>query len=200
MHFLLICLRNLLQDIFIRDLFLMILFIFFQQTVYNLTFLQSAMSDCCKHRIPVTEPIFPLNDLLVFRLQYIDKIYRFTAAVIADQFLSTDNIIFFKFSFKPLVDLILRLRTFYNIQPVSAWSFGILGRQDFDPVTILDLIINIYKPSIHSRTDHFITDSTVDRISKIHRCGTIRQILDISVWCKAVNILLEEIQIPFQQT
>ena len=158
------------------------------------------MSDRCKHRIPVTEPIFPLNDLLIFGFQYIDKIYGFAAAVIADQLFSTDNIIFFKFSFKPLVDLILRLRTFYNIQPVSAWSLGILGRQNFDPVTILNLIINIYKPSIHSRTDHFITDSTVDRISKIHRRGTIRQILDISVWCKAVDILLKEIQVTLQQT
>ena len=73
-------------------------------------------------------------------------------------------------------------------------------RQEDREVTILNLIINIYKPSIHSRTDHFITDSTMDRISKIHRCGTIRQILDISVWCKAVDILLKEIQVTLQQT
>ncbi len=136
MHFLLICLRNLLQDIFIRDLFLMILFIFFQQTVDNLTFLQSAMSDCCKHRIPVTEPIFPLNDLSrISVFQYIDKIYRFTAAVIADQFLSTDNIIFFKFLLNDWLILFF------------AWVlFTMFSQSRLGPLEFWDVRISILSP------------------------------------------------------
>jgi len=75
--------------------------VLFQQAVHNLTFFQSAVSDCCKYCIPVTESVLFLNDLLILRLDDIRQINPLALTVSTDQILSADNIIFFVFLLKP---------------------------------------------------------------------------------------------------
>ena len=100
----------------------MFFLVLFLQPVYHLAFLQSAVSDGCKDCIPVTETIFLLYDLLVFRFQDIEQVDTLTAAIGTDQLFSPDNIVFFKLFLEPLVDLILRLCTLDNVKPVTARS------------------------------------------------------------------------------
>ena len=79
----------------------MLFLVLFQQAVHNLTFFESAVSDCRKYCIPVTESVFLLNDLLILRLDDIRQINPLALTVGTDQILSTDNIIFFVFLLKP---------------------------------------------------------------------------------------------------
>ena len=127
------------------------------------------MSDCRQYRIPVFESVFFLNNLLIFRLDDICNIDTFRSAVRRNHIFTADDIAFLELFLEPLVDLILCLGTLYNIQPVTAWSLGILGCQDLDSVAILNLIINVNKFSVDSGSYHLVTDRTVDRISKIDR-------------------------------
>ena len=177
----------------------MLFLILFEQTVYNLPFFQSAVSNCCKYCIPITESVLFLNDLLIFRFKHIRQVNPLALTVSADQIFSADNIIFFKFFFKPGIDLTLCLCTLDDIQPVTARSLGVLRCKDLNPVSVLDLIIDVYKLTVHSGADHLIADCTVDRIGKVNRCGAIRKVLHIPVRCKAVYIFLEQIQVTFQQ-
>ena len=177
----------------------MLFLILFEQTVYNLPFFQSAVSDCCKYCIPVTESVLFLNDLLIFRFKHIRQINPLTLTVRADQIFSADNIIFFKFFLKPGIDLTLCLCTLDDIQPVTARSLGVLGCQNLDSVSVLNLIINVHKLAIHSGANHLIADCTVDRIGKVNRCGAIRKVLHIPVRCEAVYIFLEQIQVTLEQ-
>ena len=111
------------------------------------------------------------------------------------QFFSFNDIIFFELITEPLVNLVLRLRTFDNRQPVTAWSLGILGCQDLDSVAILDLIINVNKFSVDSGSYHLVTYCRMNCISEINRRGSCRQVLYISIWCKTVNTVGKKIQV-----
>ena len=191
--------RNLLQHAFVRKLLLVLFTVLFYQTVHHLTFLQAAVSDRRKNRVPILESIFPLDDLLIPGNQNLAWNDRFRPAVIAYQFFASDNILFFEFLLEPLVDLILSLGTLDNIQPVAAGALGILGRQDLYPVAVLDLIINIHQFSVHPGSYHLIAHRTVDRIGKINRRRAVRKVLDVSLGCKTVYILRKEVQIPLDQ-
>ena len=157
------------------------------------------MSDRGKHRIPVLESIFSLYDLFIFWLEQIRKVERFCFAIGGHHLFSFDNIALFKFFFEPLIDLIFCLCTLDYIQPVTAWSFRILGGQNFYSVSILDSVINRNKLSIHSGTDHLIADCTVYGISKVDWSGPRRQCLYIPLRCKAVHIICKQIQISFDE-
>ena len=169
------------------------------QPVDHLAFLQAAVPDGRQHSVPVAEPVFLLHDLLVLRLQDIEQFDIFTAAVGCDQLLAADDIIFFKLFLKPLIDLVLGLRALDDIQPVPARSPGILGCQDLDPVAVLDLVIDIDKLPVYPGADHLIAHRAVDGVGKIHRCGTVRQILHIAVRRETVHIICEQVQVAFEQ-
>ena len=98
---------------------------------------------------------------------------------------------------KPLINLILCLCALYDTQPVSARTFGILGCQNLDTVSVLDLIINIDQLAVDTCTYHLVAHCTVDRIGKIHRSRAIWQVFHISVRSKTVHILCKQIQISF---
>ena len=55
---------------------------------------------------------------------------------------AADDIILFHLGLEPLIDLIFSLCAVYHFQPVAAWSLGILGGDDLNTVSILDLIFN----------------------------------------------------------
>ena len=50
-----------LKNLLIGKMLLIFFLISFQQFIEDLAFLESAMSDCCQHRIPVTETILAHN-------------------------------------------------------------------------------------------------------------------------------------------
>ena len=175
----------------------MFFLVLFLKPVDNLPLFESAMSDRCQHGIPVAESVFLLHDLLIFRLHDIGKVHRFGTAACRHHLTPADDIFLFELFLKPGIDLGFRLRTLYDIQPVTARSSRILGRQYLDTITVLDLVIDIDQFAVHSCADHLISDGAVDRIGKINRRRTIRQVLDISVRCKTVDVLRKQIQISF---
>ena len=155
------------------------------------------MPDSRQNRIPVTESILSLDDLQILGLHQICLGQRLGLAICGDQFFSADDIFFLKLMLKPLIDLVLCLRTLYNIQPVTARSFGILRSQNLNPVSVLDLIVNIDQLAVDTGSYHLVAHRTVDRIGKIHRSRTIWQVLHISVWSKTIHIFCKQIQIAF---
>ena len=126
MNLILGCLRDLFHYDLVGDLFFVILAVFFNKTVDHLTFFQAAVSDRRQNRIPVTKSVFFLHDLHVFRLQKISQYKSFRLAVGQHHFFSAYNVFFAELFLEPLIDLILRLCTFDDIQPVPAGTFGIL--------------------------------------------------------------------------
>ena len=81
---------------------------------------------------------------------------------------SADDIILLHLGLEPLIDLIFSLCAVYHFQPVAAWSLGILGGDDLNTVSILDLIFNRNQFSVDSCANHLISHCTVYRISKIN--------------------------------
>lgn len=63
----------------------MLFLVLFQQAVHNLTLFESAVSDCCKYCIPVTESVLFLNDLLILRLDDIRQINPLALTVGTDR-------------------------------------------------------------------------------------------------------------------
>ena len=63
----------------------------------------------------------------------------------------------------------------------------------------LNFIIDIDQFSVHSGSNHLISNCTMDRISKVNRRRTIRQVLDISLRCKAIHIFCKQIKVTFDQ-
>ena len=88
-----------------------------------------------------------------------------------------------------------RLAALDDIKPVTAWSLGILGCHDLDPVTVLDHIVNIYELSVDPRAHHLVSDSRVDRVSEVDRRGAAWQCLYVSGRCKTVHAVGEHIEV-----
>ena len=135
---------HLLQDICIRQDMLAVLPAVFLHLIDNLAFLQASMANRCQHRIPVTEAILAHNAALVRSLVQFRPVDALRFAILRQQILAPGNVLFLKFTAEPLVNLILGLGALDNIQPVPARAPGILGSQYFNPVPILDDIINIH--------------------------------------------------------
>ena len=106
-----------------------------------------------------------------------------------------DDIILFHLGLEPLIDLIFCLCAAYQLQPVAAWSLGILGGDDLNTVTILDLIFNRNQFSIDSGAYHLISYRTVDGISKINRSRAAWKSLYITGRSETVNTVREQVQI-----
>ena len=195
MKLLLLCLLHALHDLGIGHFFLLCLLILFHHLVDDLTFFQSAMSDGCQYRFPVAESIFSKNTFLILRLYHLSGRNALHLTILGDQFFSFCNIAFLELCLEPLVDLIFCLRTLNGVEPVTAGSFGVLGCNDLDPVTILDHRLDRHQLSVDSGTNHLVADRTVDTICKVNGIGAIGQRLHIATWCKAVYTLGEQIQI-----
>ena len=149
------------------------------------------MADSRQNRIPVPETIFTENLLHVFRFQNIAQNNTLRFTILGHLLFSADNVVLFILELKPLVDFIFCLGTFYNIQPVPARSPGVLGRNDLNPVTVLDPVINGYQLSVDPGAHHLIADSAMNTVSKINRRRTVRKIFHISGRCKTVNTFRE---------
>ena len=181
------CLCQLFKYFFVGKQFFVGFLLLFHKTVDNLTFFQTAVSDCRTDRIPVSETIFFNNFFNKFRFCYITEHYTLGFGIAADCFFAFNDVFFFKFCLKPLINLIFCLGTFYNIQPVTARSFGVLRSNNLDPVAVLNNIINIHKSSIGSCADHLIADCRMNTVGKVYRCGTVWQALDIARRRKTIN-------------
>ena len=141
------------------------------------------------------ETIFSQHFLLVFRLVDVCKVDSLRLAGRHEKLLAARNIFFLQLTAEPLVDLILRLGTLYDVQPVTAWSLGILRSDNLDPVTVLDDIIDRNQLSVGFCTDHFVADRGVNAVRKINRRRPVRQVLDIAGRCKAEYRVRKKIQI-----
>ena len=151
-----------------------------------MAFLQATMSNGRADGIPILKSIFTFAGFCIFRLYIFIQINAFCFCILRQKFFSTHDVFFFKLGTEPLIDLVFRLRTLDDQQPVTARSLTVLGGDDINLVSILNLVIQFNDISIHSGTYHFIPDSSMYRIGKIDRCRTCREGLYISIWCKAV--------------
>ena len=176
---------------------LMVLLIQLDHLIDDLAFLQPSMSYCCKHRFPVTETVLSHDHIHVIRFHDVRDINAFCFAIGRKEFLALYNIFFLKFIFKPLIDFVLGLCTFYHAQPVPAWAFGILGGQNLHPIPVLDLVINGHQLTVDPGPDHLISHCTVNAVCKVDRGRSCRKVLDLSCRGKAIYTVRKQIQIAF---
>ena len=123
----------------------------------------------------------------------------FGLGILIQHVFTFQDIIFFQFFLKPLVDLVLSLCTLYNLQPVTAWALRILRCDDLNTVAVFDLIFNRNQFTIDSGTYHLISYCTVHAVCKIDRCGTIGKSLNITLGSETVNTVCKKIQVVFQK-
>ena len=153
------------------------------------------MSNRCKNRIPVFKGIAVHYLFHKFRFGKVRQINAFCLTITVNGITAADDIILFHLGLEPLIDLIFCLCAAYQLQPVAAWSLGILGGDDLNTVTILDLIFNRNQFSIDSGAYHLISYRTVDGISKINRSRAAWKSLYITRWGEAVNAVRKQIKI-----
>ena len=168
-HMLALAFGNRRQYLFIGNGLLMILVIQLQHLVDNLSFFQAAVPYRRAYGFPVFKTVFFHNAVHILRLHDFLYIDGLCFAVGSYHLFSFYDVIFLPLISEPLVNLILRLRAFYHIQPVQTRSFGILRSQDFYTVAIFDNIINRRQFAVHSGANHFISYCAVDIVGKINR-------------------------------
>ena len=100
---------------------------------------------------------------------------------------------------EPLVDLVLRLRTLDDLQPVAARTFRVLGCNDLDPVSVVQNMFDRDKFSVDTRADHAVSHCGVHAVRKVDCAGPGRQLLDIACRRETVNIFRKKIEIGFQK-
>ena len=98
----------------------------------DLTFLERAVSDRCQHAVPVHKAVFLHDSCLIFRLHNFAQVDRTCLTVGVELILALSDIFFLDFVFEPLVDLVFRLRTLDDQQPVTARSLTVLGGDDIN--------------------------------------------------------------------
>ena len=153
------------------------------------------MSNRCKNRIPVFKGIAVHYLFHKFRFGKVRQVNAFCLTITVNGITAADDIILFHLGLEPLIDLIFCLCAAYQLQPVAAWSLGILGGDDLNTVTILDLIFNRNQFSIDSGAYHLISYRTVDGISKINRSRAAWKSLYITGRSETVNTVREQVQI-----
>ena len=157
------------------------------------------MANSRQYGIPVAEPVLGSRCLCVIRLGQLRVVQSLRPAIVLKCFFPALDIVFLAFLLEPLVDLILRLRTFNNRKPVAARSLRVGRRDDLDPVSILNHVIDRHQLAIDSRTNHPVSNRRMDAVGKIDGCRSIWQRLDVACGRKAVDVLVEEIQITLEQ-
>ena len=138
-------------------------------------------------RIPVPEPVFAQNALLIFRFHDLLHLDALHLAVLGNQILSLDDIALFKLRLKPLVDLVFCLRGLHHVQPVPAGTLGILRGDDLDPVAVVDHIVDGNQLPVHSGSDHLVAHRAVYAVCKVNGIGTSAQRLHIAARRKTVH-------------
>ena len=104
----------------------MIELIALEQLIYDLSFLQPAVSERRQCRIPVAEAILCQHPLYILRLQDILQHNSFCLTVVCQNLFAFYNIVFLEFLLEPLCNLIACLRALDDLQPVAAWPTGVL--------------------------------------------------------------------------
>ena len=192
--------RRRFQDIFIRDLVLLCLpVIFIQQPVDDLTLFQSTVSDGSQQRIPVFAAVSGQDRSLIFRIEDLRIINALGLHVFFYQFLAPGDVLFLQGGTEPLVDFLFCSRALDDIEPVHTWPLGVLGCDDLDPVSVLDLIIDRNDLIIHAGTDHLIADCGMNAVGEVDRGGSGRQVLHVTFRREAENTVGEQIQIALQE-
>ena len=120
------------KNLLICKILLVLLIISFYQFIENLAFLQAAMTNSRQHRIPVTKSIFTHHCLKILRFCIRSNFKSLGFCILGKHLLTLQDIIFLQFlfvtsfTFKPLINLVFRLSTLDQFQPVTAGSLGIL--------------------------------------------------------------------------
>ena len=192
------CFRHLLQHHLVGELLLVLLAVLLHEPVHHLALLQPAVADGRQHRIPVPEAVLLLDDLLILWLHDVGQIDGLGLAVAGDELLAPDDVVLLELLLKPLIDLVLGLGALDNVQPVTAGPPGILGGEDLDPVSVLDLVVDVDQLAVDPGSHHLVAHRAVDGVGEIHRRGAGRQALHIPARGKAVDVLREEIQISLE--
>ena len=97
----------------------------FGELIDNLRFLQPAMSDGGKNRIPVMKAVLADNNILIFRFVDLGQLNAFRLAKSTEKFSSSGDILRLQFMPEPLIDFILSGSRFCKTQPVSGRSTGV---------------------------------------------------------------------------
>ena len=184
-----------LQNFLICKVLLILLVISLYQLIKYLAFLQAAMSNGRQHGIPITEAILVKNRIHILRLGIVGKFKALALGILSQHFLAFQNIIFLQLFLKPLIDLVLRLGTLYHLQPVTAWSLGVLGSDDLNTVTILDPVLNGNQLAVYTGAYHLVSYSTMYAVRKVNRGRTVGKGLYISLRGKAVYTVRKQIQV-----
>ena len=187
------------QNLLICEVLFVFFIIGFNQLIEDLSLFQTTMTDSSQNRFPVTETIFMHNSILILRFRVIHNLKSLGSGILGQHFLTFKNVIFLQFFLEPLVDLVLRLGTLYQFQPVTTWSLRILGSDDLDPVAVFNLVFNRNKFAVYSGTHHLISHCAVHTVGKIYRCGTAWKGFYISLRCKTVNTVCKKIQVILQK-
>ena len=82
-----------------------------------------------------------------------------------------------------------------SVLTITAPALGNCRRPNLDPVTVADIIIYGYQPSVYLGSDHLIAHGRMDPIGKINRCGAFRKTLNITAWRKTEYTVRKQIQI-----
>ena len=77
-------------------------------------------------RVPVVEAVFAAYFLLILRLVYLSKVDTLCLGIGCYQILAVLYILLLELTSEPLVDLVLSLCALYDLEPVTAWSLGVL--------------------------------------------------------------------------
>ena len=173
--------------------------IFIFQTVYDLTFFQTAVTNSRQQCIPCFEIIFDNNDFHPFRTQQIVRLEAFFLQIRQNHFTAANDIFFLFLLLEPLFDLGSCLCRFNYIQPVPVRAFGVLGSNDLNDVTILDLMIDGNNFIIYPCADHLIADCRVDHICKVNGCGILCQLDNIALRCKCIHLCGEDVEVLLQR-
>ena len=187
-----------LQSIFRSLCFAFFLQIFVFQTIYDLTFLQTTVTNGSKQSIPCLEIVFHNNDFHPFRTQQIIRLEAFFLHIRQHHFAAADDIFFLFLLLEPLFDLGSCLSRFDQIQPVSVRAFGVLGSDDLNNIPILDPMIDGNDFIIDPCADHFIADCSMDHICKVDRRGILCQLDHIALGCKCIHLGREDIEVLLQ--
>ena len=87
------------------------------------------------------EAVFAAYFFLILRLVYLSKVDTFCLGIGCYQILAVLYILLLELTSEPLVDLVLGLCALYDLEPVTAWSLGVLLGDYLYLVTVFDDIV-----------------------------------------------------------
>ena len=137
------------------------------------------------------EAVFAAYFLLILRLVYLSKVDTLCFGIGCYQILAVLYILLLELTSEPLVDLVLGLCALYDLEPVTAWSLGVLRGDYLYLVTVFDDIVYRHELAVYLGTDHLVADRRVYAVGKVYRCGALWQVLYIAGRCECKYIVGE---------